>query len=123
MSGGSLSGCEQLAKLYLDHSCLAADISGHDLKIEMKYETAGAEQYLLKSCPHIERLSIKGTTWCASSSDIISRPCPTDTHPVSQGMLMKMVRNLPRLQWLRSDLSAENIATLKTERPEITFCV
>jgi hypothetical protein len=36
-------------------------------------------------------------------------------------MLIKMVRLHPTLRWLRSDLSEENVAMLKQERPEITF--
>jgi hypothetical protein len=40
---------------------------------------------------------------------------------VPQHALMKMVRKMPRLRWLRSDLTPENITILKSERPEITF--
>lgn len=41
---------------------------------------------------------------------------------MTQDMLVKMVRNLSRLRWLKSDLSKENVvAMLKGERPEVTF--
>lgn len=53
-------------------------------------------------------------------SSAVGRNVP-DTEPIPQGMLMKMVRNLSRLRWLRSDLSPENIAILHQERPEVTF--
>ena len=34
---------------------------------------------------------------------------------------MKMVRLHPTLKWLRSDLTAENVAILQQERPDVTF--
>jgi hypothetical protein len=34
---------------------------------------------------------------------------------------MKTVRLYPTLKWLRSDLTAENVAFLQQERPGITF--
>jgi hypothetical protein len=36
-------------------------------------------------------------------------------------MLCKMVRGLPNLVWLQSDLNAESIAMLQLERPSIVF--
>jgi hypothetical protein len=36
-------------------------------------------------------------------------------------MLIKMVRNNRTLQWLRSDLLAENVAMLQQERPDVTL--
>lgn len=36
-------------------------------------------------------------------------------------MLIKMVRLHPTLRWLRSDLTEENVAMLKQERPDQTF--
>jgi hypothetical protein len=35
--------------------------------------------------------------------------------------IIQMVRNHPSLHWLRSDLSAENVAMLQQERLGITF--
>lgn len=40
---------------------------------------------------------------------------------VSQEMLIKMVRCHCTLRWVRSDLSAENVAMLQQERPEVVF--
>ena len=40
---------------------------------------------------------------------------------ISQKALIKFVRSTPHLVWLRSDLSAENVAMLQAERPEIVF--
>ena len=34
---------------------------------------------------------------------------------------MNFVRHAPKLKWFQSDLSLENVAILKQERPEIVF--
>jgi hypothetical protein len=44
-----------------------------------------------------------------------------DLNPITQSMLCKMVRGLPNLVWLQSDLNAESIAMLQLERPSIVF--
>jgi hypothetical protein len=70
---------------------------------------------LLMICKALERLSIKNSTWCLWEN-------PNEKSPVSQDMLIKMVRNHQTLQWFRSNaLSADNVAMLQQERPEITF--
>ena len=68
----------------------------------------------MKDCESLERLSIKNATWSLEEN-------PLEKFPVSQDMLITMVRNHPTLQWLRSDLSADNVAMLQLERPEVTF--
>ena len=73
------------------------------------------EFYVMMCCTGLTRLSIKNATWCPEGDN------PTEIFPVSQEMLIKMVRNNPTLQWLRSDLSAENVAMLQQERPNVTF--
>jgi hypothetical protein len=45
-----------------------------------------------------------------------------EVYPVTQKIIMKMVRLYPTLKWLQSDLTAENVAIMpKQERPGITF--
>ena len=72
--------------------------------------------YLLYYCKNLERLSIniKDATWYTDGN-------PTETFSISQEMIIKMVRNNRGLRWLRSDLTAENVAMLQQERPDITF--
>lgn len=41
--------------------------------------------------------------------------------PVSQAVLMNIVRHHRSLRWLRSDLTSENVAILQQERPLVTF--
>lgn len=69
--------------------------------------------YMLRNGFKLERLSMKGCTWVD--------PFEEEKHAISQEMIMKMVRRLDRLRWLRSDLTNENLALLQQERPEITF--
>jgi len=72
-----------------------------------------ANKYLWMKCPRLERLSMMGATYKEVGH--------WQTRPISQEMLIKMVRHHPTLRWLRSDLTAENVAMLKEERPHITF--
>lgn len=68
-------------------------------------------------CQHLQRLSIKGATWILSNC--FGRQ--SQAEPIDQEMLVNMVRHLPERRWLQSDLSDENVAMLKQERPEVTF--
>ena len=72
-------------------------------------------RYMFERCPSIERLSIKD---CAIDEYDFEEP---ESELPPQEDLVKMVRNHPSLRWLRSDLSAENVAMLQQERPEINF--
>lgn len=73
---------------------------------------AGLNYIMLMDCQHLERLSIKRASYGTEELGF---------EPVTQGMLIKMVRHHATLRWLRSDLSKENVAMLKRERPEISF--
>ena len=74
---------------------------------------SASNNYLLMHCPRLERLSIKNAnTW--QNAD----------HPnvcLEQDMLMKLVRLHPALGCIRCDLTEENVAILKRERPEVTI--
>jgi hypothetical protein len=62
----------------------------------------------------LERVDIKGGT-----GEIYK-----DNEPIvlPQDFIMTFVRAASCLQWFRSDLTPENVAILKQEHPEITFC-
>lgn len=62
--------------------------------------------------PGLERVSVVGVT---------THNGENDSRPLKQSTLIKFVRNTPTLTWLRSDLTDENIAMLRKERPEVTF--
>ena len=71
--------------------------------------------YMFEHCPRVERLSIKGCTlYEYGGEEEVESELPQED-------LIDMVRNHPSLRWLRSDLSAENVAMLQQERPEMTF--
>lgn len=71
--------------------------------------------YLFNGLPRLERISMMNATWSVDEDSKYRRP-------ISQEMLIKLVRHHPTLRWLRSDLTDEKIAMLKAERPEVT-CV
>jgi hypothetical protein len=70
----------------------------------------GVNMFMLMLCTRLERLSIKDTTYTY-----------LNTLPVTQEMIVKLVRHTPTLRWLRSDLTEDNVAILQQERPDITF--
>jgi hypothetical protein len=69
----------------------------------------------------LERVDIKGAT---STFTTFEMGMPYQDEPIvlPQDFVMAFVRAASRLQWFRSDLIPENVAILKQERPEITFC-
>lgn len=109
--GHSLSGLHftsssgSVSDLCLDESCFLSGGMEQSLSDSI---------YMFFACTRLERLSIKNATFRPSSQR-------GEVQPVSQEMIIKMVRFHPTLRWLRSDLSEENMAVLEQERPEITF--
>ena len=99
-----------VAELVLDDSVLHTPFLYPE---ELFSVHGGGHFFMFQHCQGLERLSIKNATW----SGHVNR----DRRAVTQGMLIKMVRLHPTLRWLRSDLTEENIAMLRQERPDITF--
>ena len=64
---------------------------------------------------------LRDTLERASIKNLAVKEFRREALPISQAALVKFVRRMPHLCWLRSDLDAENIAMLKAERPEIEF--
>jgi hypothetical protein len=56
----------------------------------------------------VQRLSIKNASFVDADYK--------ESQPISQEMLVKMVRRHRKLRWLRSDLTPVNIAMLQSER-------
>lgn len=69
------------------------------------------EPYLLSFCQHLERVSIQNCSWNEWYG----------ITPMSNEIVCKMVRHHEPLRWLRSDLSVEDVAILREDRPDITF--
>jgi hypothetical protein len=45
-----------------------------------------------------------------------------DWKALPQEVLIKFARLAPKLRWFCSDLTPENVAMLKEERPDVEFC-
>jgi hypothetical protein len=111
--------CDSNMTLVLDNICFQSPFSSADTTIAAFGHNIGRLHrlrriHLMQNCSGLERLSIKNATWCLQQN-------PAEVFPISQEMLIKMVRNHRTLRWLRSDLSAENVALLKQDRPHFTF--
>lgn len=112
MFGGQFSRIARITELHLDDT----RFHGVDEQLMQRFSSATTDNedvFLFTSCQHLERLSMKNATFTLSHED--------EVRPVSQDFLIKMVRRHPTLRWLRSDLTDENVAMLKIERPEMTF--
>jgi len=113
---------QSLTELMLDGCHLVFNVSGNmdnhreALLNEFSNNALGTDIYIFEACGNLERLSMKNATWSTSCSE---RALPAESIP--QEMLVKMVRCHPRLRWLKSDLTQENVTMLQQEKPEITF--
>jgi hypothetical protein len=74
----------------------------------------GVDWVLLQEYPNLERVTLKHADY-QSSIDGSWKVLP-------QLALLKFVRHTPKLRWFCSDLTEENTASLKEERPEVEFC-
>jgi hypothetical protein len=74
----------------------------------------GTDWVLLQEYPNLERVTLKHVEYLVFSIDSW-----TD---LPQEALIKFVRHTPKLRWFCSDLTQDNIAILKEERPEVEFC-
>ena len=70
------------------------------------------DSYLWKHCPVLARVSMVGATFNLYSET---------SRPFTQNMLIKLVRFHPTLEYLKSDLTDDNIAMLQKERPGIVL--
>lgn len=106
--------CVDIMALSLDDCCFGPQYLDADFNRRFFDDSDNDYAYLMVRCMRLQRLSIKNATWCTEEN-------PLEKFRVSQQMLIKMVRNHATLKWLRSDLSAENVAMLRQERPDVTF--
>jgi hypothetical protein len=116
--GLSLEGYEfhnaaNLTELCLD-GCRFSTGGRHTREFMDRFSDATSVEYLFHRCHRqLERVSIKNV------AEVVGRG--HQPRAVTQEKLIKMVRRNPALRWLRSDLSEENTAMLRQERPEVTF--
>jgi hypothetical protein len=113
MSGGAFSNVARITELHLDDTRFLR----YDERSMRRFSSAEDDDedfFLFRTCLHLERLSMKNARFTLLYDE-------DEIRPESQDFLVKMVRRHPTLRWLRSDLTDENVAMLKQERPEITF--
>jgi hypothetical protein len=91
--------------------------------LEGDYLFKNQNRYLFKKCCGLERVSIiyLGRTDLDPKNDYDLFGEEWITEPNSQKAIMKFILFTPMLSWLRSELTDKNVATLRLERPNITF--
>jgi hypothetical protein len=92
-----------------------------DLVYKTEYDR---EHYWFSKVNGLMYLSIKSTWYTAGVEEEDEDGYPYNDWidiPISQGMLMKMVRLTPTLRWLCSNLTDKNVDILCRERPDVTF--
>lgn len=111
LCGSDFRGVANLTHLVLDTSTFRA--LGKNLSVANFCNHPSS--FMFMKCSRLERVSLKGATMKHSGKE------EDEPIPLFQELLINMVRRHPSFSWLRSDLTAENIAMLKQERPEIAF--
>jgi hypothetical protein len=96
-----------LKEIYMDDSIFVYACVDTMIQGELRYN----DLFCLRCCnTFLERVSLKNAKCSISGGQNFP-----------QIGLVRFVRNTPSLRWFRSDLSAENVAILQAERPEVTF--
>lgn len=89
-----------LTHLYLDGSTFS--------RYGLVHGVARSNLFLFVRCRQLTHLSLKGARIITFNGNNTEQPLPQES-------IIDMVRHCPTLRWLRSDLSEENVATLKQE--------
>jgi hypothetical protein len=116
MSGEALIDCEHLTEIYMDDSVFTYDVGESPLILALTGQWVSYSIFCDCST-NLVRVSLKNAK-CREPRAFLS-PGPAETFP--QIGLVKFVRNTPSLRWFGSDLSPENVAILRAERPEVTY--
>jgi hypothetical protein len=117
---GSSNTMNNLREIYIDPFGVA--FYSYSLRIRLQQEVrfadasnrhGGEDWVLLREYPNLERATLKRAEYDSLNDDWKVLP---------QEALIMFVRHTPKLRWFCSDLTEENIAILKEERPEVEFC-
>jgi hypothetical protein len=109
--GEALSAFRCVTDLSVDRSIIFLDSAVESPTLHL--EDAAHPVYLFHACNQpLERVSVKDLTYAWSGRRYMHVP---------QGALVKFVRRTPTLKWFKSDLTPENVALLRAERPDVTF--
>jgi len=128
LDGDDFKDAVYLNELHLDGHILHDSDKLERYYLEGDHLFQDENRYLFKKCRALERVSIMylGRTYLdrENDHDLFGEDLYGEewiTEPISQNAIMKFVRFTPTLSWLRSELTDENVATLRLERPDITF--
>jgi hypothetical protein len=76
----------------------------------------GASRCIFHRCvDQLERVSLRNATYYGYGDRV------ADAKSIPQRGLIEFVRRATNLRWFRSDLTPENVAMLRRERPDVTF--
>jgi hypothetical protein len=90
---------------------------------DLSYYNNGADWVLLQEFPNLTRVTLKNAYYRGCCDRTFGGDDDIDYwKKLPQEVLIKFVRYTPELRWFCSDLTQENIAVLKDERPEVEFC-
>ena len=103
LSGYDMEFCDNLKELYMDHSSFSLEyMDGFEYNGKIMFYCC---------CKALERVSVR---------NMIIYFDDDDDEVLTQNILIKFVRNAPpSLHWFRSDLTTDNMAMLRMERPGI----
>lgn len=120
--GSSFLDVPHLTHLYIDEAELSQKTlvrraftrngSPSDFTTHNPSDNSIPNLHMFMYCKNLWYLSLKGATLAVSETEKV---------PLPQDMLVTMVRRHPTLQWLKSDLTPDNIRILQQERPDVTF--
>jgi hypothetical protein len=106
-----------LAGRVLEHRTRSLDMDGCTFREPSDPFLAGGFLCVLHiDADTLERVSIRNARYYVYHLHDETAP-----QPVPQRGLIAFVRRASRLTWFRSDLTPENVAMLKRERPDVTF--
>ena len=144
MNGYDMKASHGLKELYMDHSvfyCSERQFQRYTtINLKQERETnansnnnsnnSGHGFLFSYSSKKLERVSIRNAKYTNITTNVVSSSTnhvenndneiatgTIITNQIPQEALIKFVRNVPSLRWFRSNLSKENIAMLKKERP------
>ena len=117
INGREMKHAANMKEMYMDNSAFFGGSAGRRALFSDLEDEKYSNFFLFYKCSNkLESVSIRNATFSDYESD-----GEKTTVVVPQNALIKFVRNVPSLKWFRSNLSHENMAMLRSERPGIEF--
>ena len=117
INGREMKHAANMKEMYMDNFAFFGGSAGRRALFSDLEDEKYSNFFLFYKCSNkLENVSIRNATFSDYESD-----GEKTTVVVPQNALIKFVRNVPSLKWFRSNLSHENMAMLRSERPGIEF--